>query len=68
MPVDPERFAGELTAGREVSVGVRPHDIHVTPGGAPFEVSIVEALGAESYAHGTIAGSPFVARVEAARP
>ena len=70
MAVDAERFAGELTAGREVTVGVRPHDIHVTEAGtgAPFQVSIVEALGAESYAHGTIAGAPFVARVEANIP
>jgi sn-glycerol 3-phosphate transport system ATP-binding protein/multiple sugar transport system ATP-binding protein len=68
MAVDAARFAGELKAGREVTVGVRPHDIHVTEGGAPFEVSIVEALGAESYAHGTIAGAPFVARVEASTP
>ena len=68
MPVDADRFEGELAAGREVTVGVRPHDIHVTESGAPFQVSIVEALGAESYAHGTIAGSPFVARVEANIP
>ena len=65
MPVDAARFAGGLTAGREVTVGVRPHDIRVDAGGAPFDVAIVEALGAESYAHGTIAGAPFVARVEA---
>lgn len=68
MAVEPARFAGELTAGREVTVGVRPHDIHVAAGGAPFAVAIVEALGAESYAHGTIAGAPFVARVEASTP
>ena len=68
MAVDAERFRGELTAAREVTVGVRPHDIHVTEDGAPFQVSIVEALGAESYAHGTIAGAPFVARVEASTP
>jgi sn-glycerol 3-phosphate transport system ATP-binding protein/multiple sugar transport system ATP-binding protein len=68
MDVEPERFTDELKAGREVTVGVRPHDIRVTEGGAPFEVSIVEALGAESYAHGTIAGAPFVARVDAKTP
>ena len=68
MAVDAARFNGELKAGREVTVGVRPHDIHVTEDGAPFQVSIVEALGAESYAHGTIAGAPFVARVEANIP
>ncbi|MFS8069456.1 MAG: ABC transporter ATP-binding protein [Byssovorax sp.] len=68
MAVDPDRFGAELAEGRKVTVGVRPHDVRVTEGGAPFEVSIVEALGAESYAHGTIAGAPFVARVEAKTP
>jgi ABC-type sugar transport system ATPase subunit len=68
MAVELDRFGGELAEGRQVTVGVRPHDVRVTEGGAPFEVSIVEALGAESYAHGTIAGAPFVARVEAKTP
>jgi sn-glycerol 3-phosphate transport system ATP-binding protein/multiple sugar transport system ATP-binding protein len=31
----------------------------------PFEVSIVEALGAESYAHGSIGGASFIVRVPA---
>ncbi len=65
VAVEPDRFGGELAAGRQITVGVRPHDVRVSESGAPFEVSIVEALGAESYAHGTIAGAPFVARVEA---
>ena len=68
LAVEPDRFGGELAAGRQITVGVRPHDVRVSEGGAPFEVSIVEALGAESYAHGTIAGAPFVARVEANTP
>jgi len=33
--------------------------------GAAMDVSIVEALGAESFAHGELGGAPFVARVDA---
>jgi multiple sugar transport system ATP-binding protein len=67
MPVDEARFAGVLEAGKAVTVGVRPHDVRLVDDkeGAPLEVSIIEALGAESYAHGTIAGAPFVARLDA---
>ena len=49
-------------------VGVRPHEVDLASGegGAPFQVTIVEALGAESYAHGAVAGAPFVARLDPA--
>ncbi len=65
--VDAARFAGALEPGREITVGVRPHDVRLASEGegAPLEVSIVEALGMESFAHGTLAGASFVARVEA---
>ena len=61
------RFGAALTPGRRVTVGVRPHDVRLTPEGqgAPMEVTIVEALGMESFAHGSLAGAPFVARFEA---
>ena len=68
MPVDPGPFEGELQDGREVTLGVRPHEVEVVEGGAegvPFEVSIIEALGAESYAHGSIGGAPVIARIDA---
>ena len=69
VPVDEPRFGGSLEEGKPITVGVRPHDVRVVDGSAkeaaPLDVSIVEALGAESYAHGTIAGAPFVARLEA---
>jgi sn-glycerol 3-phosphate transport system ATP-binding protein/multiple sugar transport system ATP-binding protein len=64
VPIDPARF-GALEAGRAVALGVRPHDVEPGEGGAALEVAIVEALGAESHAHGTLAGAPFVARFEA---
>ena len=58
--VDEARFGGSLEPGREVTAGVRPHDVRVEGDGegTALEASIVEALGAESYAHGTIGGVP----------
>ncbi|MGK4001493.1 sn-glycerol-3-phosphate ABC transporter ATP-binding protein UgpC [Sorangium sp. So ce1036] len=70
VEIDAAEFPGALAPGRRVTVGVRPHEVEVAPGqgGASFQVAIVEALGAESYAHGTVAGAPFVARLEPAAP
>jgi ABC-type sugar transport system ATPase subunit len=69
VPVDAARFAGELHAGREVTLGVRPHDVDVDGSGpVTMEVVVLEALGAESHAHGTVAGAPFVARLEPSAP
>jgi sn-glycerol 3-phosphate transport system ATP-binding protein/multiple sugar transport system ATP-binding protein len=69
MPLAQESFGGELQNGREVTLGVRPHEVELVEGdndeGVPFEVSIVEALGAESYAHGILGGSNVVARIDA---
>jgi ABC-type sugar transport system ATPase subunit len=64
-PLDPKRFEGSLERGRAVTLGVRPHDVLLREGGANLLVSIVEALGAESYAHGSLGGAPFVARLDA---
>jgi sn-glycerol 3-phosphate transport system ATP-binding protein/multiple sugar transport system ATP-binding protein len=66
-PVDAARFADALAAGRGVTAGVRPHDVRIAKGGegAPLDVTLVEALGMESFAHGELGGAPFVARVEA---
>ena len=67
IAVDEVRFGGALEPGREVTVGVRPHDVRLVAEGqgAVMEATIVEALGVESFAHGTLAGAAFVARVEA---
>src|SRR5215211_2010523 len=65
---DPKEFRGAANPGKEVTLGVRPHDVEMARGerGFPLNVSSVEVLGAESYAHGTLAGSPFVGRAEVA--
>ncbi|WP_437334043.1 sn-glycerol-3-phosphate ABC transporter ATP-binding protein UgpC [Sorangium sp. So ce296] len=70
VEVDAAEFPGALASGRRVMVGVRPHEVELAAGegGAPFHVAIVEALGAESYAHGTVAGAPFVARLDPSAP
>lgn len=57
-----------LKPGLDVILGVRPHDIALAETGSPLSVSIVEALGTESFAHGTIGDAPFIARVEAGSP
>ena len=68
VPLPAESFGGSAKPGDEVTLGVRPHDVELAPdgAGAKLDVSIVEALGAESYAHGTIGDAPFIARVDAA--
>jgi multiple sugar transport system ATP-binding protein len=67
--LDDDPDGGALTPGLRVTAGVRPHDVQLVAEGegAPLDVAIVEALGMESFAHGALAGAPFVARVEAGR-
>ncbi len=66
-PLDAERFEGSLEPGHKATLGVRPHDVEVVDEAsatAKLEVSIIEALGAETYAHGTLGGATFVARLD----
>ena len=58
VDVEEARFAGALEPGRAVTVGIRPHDVRLvaTGEGTSVVVSIVEALGMESFAHGELAG------------
>jgi ABC-type sugar transport system ATPase subunit len=61
---------GALESGREVSIGVRPHDLVLAKNGAPavakLSVELVEALGSEAFAHGTLVDgdATVVARLE----
>ena len=70
--VDDERFKSELDADREVTIGIRPHDMFLAKGDAPkiadLKVEIVEALGSEAFAHGwlTSSGPTVIARLDAA--
>ncbi len=73
----PTPGAKKLTAGMKVTVGVRAHDVEIASSGSPtyrtegegggvaFTASIVEALGTESFVHGTLGGGAFVARLDA---
>jgi len=48
-----------------ILVGIRPHDLVQTADGTlALRVDVVEAMGFETYAHGELAGAPFVARLE----
>jgi len=69
--------ANKLHPGMRVTVGVRAHDVELassaaptyrTEGegnGVPLTVTIVEALGTESFVHGALGGGSFVARLDA---
>ncbi|MBX3234121.1 MAG: sn-glycerol-3-phosphate ABC transporter ATP-binding protein UgpC [Labilithrix sp.] len=71
--VDEERFGDALTDGRDVTIGVRPHDMSLARGEdaiaiAELKVEIVEALGSEAFAHGWLrsSGPTFITRLDAA--
>ena len=75
VALDPKGFEKSLAPGKKVTLGVRPHEIDLHSGtttyrttnekGAPLTVTIVEALGTESFAHGKLGGAAFVARLDA---
>ena len=67
VSLDRARFA-DVPAGAKVAVGIRPHDVTLATGenasAMRLAVDVVEAMGFEAYAHGTVGGVPFVARLE----
>jgi ABC-type sugar transport system ATPase subunit len=71
VPVDPTRFGSALAPGRDVTVGVRPHDLVVRSETPICEivVDVVEALGFETYVHGWArqAGPTIVVRLDEER-
>jgi ABC-type sugar transport system ATPase subunit len=84
VKLDAESFGKSLVAGKAVTVGIRPHDFALlepaaaagaddrsAAGGGPavaIAVSLAEALGGETYAHGTLAGQDVVARLDPGCP
>ncbi|MEM9071641.1 MAG: sn-glycerol-3-phosphate ABC transporter ATP-binding protein UgpC [Myxococcota bacterium] len=49
----------------EVEVGIRPQDLRLDDDGSlKIEVEVVEAMGFETYAHGRLGRTPFVARLD----
>src|SRR5262249_33569130 len=68
IPLDARAFGSAIQAKRRVIVGVRPHDVALADDGLVVDVALVEALGTESFAHGTVAGKPFVARLDSGAP
>jgi sn-glycerol 3-phosphate transport system ATP-binding protein/multiple sugar transport system ATP-binding protein len=68
VPIDVTTFGPDLDPGRNVTLGVRPHEVSLAESVnsvGKLAVSVVEALGAETYAHGELGTSSFVARLEA---
>jgi ABC-type sugar transport system ATPase subunit len=60
----------DLDEGREVTIGIRPHDLVLAKGGdetiAELKVELVEMLGFEAFAHGWLrqSGPTVIARLE----
>jgi sn-glycerol 3-phosphate transport system ATP-binding protein/multiple sugar transport system ATP-binding protein len=56
VTVDASRFGTSLEEGRDVTIGLRPHDVRVHEEGmqriGEIVVDVVEALGFETYVHG----------------
>jgi sn-glycerol 3-phosphate transport system ATP-binding protein/multiple sugar transport system ATP-binding protein len=51
--------------GREVVLGVRPHDVRPRDDGSlRFAAEVIETLGSHVLVHGRIAGQPFVVALE----
>jgi len=69
VPVDPSRFGTALAEGRDVTIGLRPHDLCLHEEGMPrvceIVVEVVESLGFETYVHGWArqAGPTIVVRL-----
>ncbi|MEP2642297.1 sn-glycerol-3-phosphate ABC transporter ATP-binding protein UgpC [Roseobacter sp.] len=63
--------AGAPTATGKIRIGIRPEDVTLDDAGAlPFEVDIIEELGAHRLLHGSLSGQPFsvsVAKDQAAQ-
>jgi ABC-type sugar transport system ATPase subunit len=77
---DGDPFEGRLKAKMKATLGIRAHDVEIASAtsatstyraseaeGVPLAVTIVEALGTESFVHGTLGGGAFVARLDAER-
>jgi ABC-type sugar transport system ATPase subunit len=56
------------TSDGPVVLGLRAHDVRLSEGRADLEmqVDVIEAMGAEAFAHGTVGGARFVTRLELA--
>ncbi len=59
----PDELPGE--PGREVVLGMRPHDLRIDAAGPlRLHADVVETLGSHVLVHGRIAGAPFVVAIE----
>jgi sn-glycerol 3-phosphate transport system ATP-binding protein/multiple sugar transport system ATP-binding protein len=66
VELDRDRFKSDLTPGREVTLGLRPHDVSpaAESGAIELAVEVLEAMGFEAYAHGRVGDAAFIARLD----
>ena len=67
---DPQTFDG-LSQGRDVTIGIRPHDLRLVADGGAADIvlraELVETLGSHVNVHADLAGAPFIAALEGTR-
>ena len=63
----PTRLGPLLDKQTKLTLGIRPHEIHLQHGGLQAVVDMVEPMGSEAFIHCRLAGQSLVARVEGER-
>ena len=63
----PKRLSPLLGKQTTLTIGIRPHEIHLDRGGLQAVVDMVEPMGSEAFVHCVLAGQSLVARVDGER-
>ncbi len=63
----PKRLGPLLGKQTKLTIGIRPHEIHLDRGGLKAVVDMVEPMGSEAFVHCRLAGQALVVRVEGER-
>ncbi len=68
LPIGEAGSWRKLASGQAVTVGLRPHDLEPCDPAAPsalgIKVTLTEALGGETYAHGELVGESVIVRLD----
>ncbi|MCX4246737.1 ABC transporter ATP-binding protein [Paraliomyxa miuraensis] len=69
LPVPESGGFDGLDDGREVVLGIRPHDVRMrADGDLELAVELVETLGPDAHVHGQLAGQGFIVCLAGSRP
>ncbi|MEM9452788.1 MAG: sn-glycerol-3-phosphate ABC transporter ATP-binding protein UgpC [Myxococcota bacterium] len=69
IPVPSSVSLPPLEEGREVCLGIRPHDLEPSEQGSlSLNAELVETLGPDAHVHGQVGGQPFIACLAGSQP